>query len=153
METKQNAERKRKAIEELNSRPIKEEMKWLFWMFIAGVFSIIMFLVFSPAIMDWIDSWPWYYQAGMTIVSFLLVFLWIKKQTKWTTAKTVSTGKTIKDYWIIVIQLGFVLTKRLILIYSTVDLLGLLTMKTKETGQELKVTLHMTLKQQQMALK
>jgi hypothetical protein len=82
METKEQRERKRKAIDELNSKVIKDEVKWLLWMTFAGCFSLIMFLVFAPSLGRWIDSWPWYYQAGISITSFLLVFLWIKKQNR-----------------------------------------------------------------------
>lgn len=72
----------RKAIEKLHSEMIKSEVKWLFGMTLLGLLAMIMFLIFAPTIGQWIDSWPWYYQAGMSIVSFLLVFLWIRKQTK-----------------------------------------------------------------------
>jgi len=82
METKEQRELRRKAVDKLNSDVIKSEVKWLLGMTLAGIFSIIMFLIFAPSLGQWIDSWPWYYQAAIAITSFILVFLWIKKQTK-----------------------------------------------------------------------
>jgi uncharacterized membrane protein len=79
---KTEQERKRKAIEKLNSEMIKSEIKYLIGMTLLGILSIVTFLVFAPSLGMWIDSWPWYYQAGIAIASFLLVFLWIRKQNR-----------------------------------------------------------------------
>ncbi len=71
-----------RVLKAANSKHVKADM-WL-WLKIttAIMFGIILSLVFTPDIADYVDSWHPYTQLGVTLGFVLIAYLFIKRITK-----------------------------------------------------------------------
>lgn len=73
---------KDRVLKAANAKHVKADM-WL-WVKItfACIAGIVLSLVFTPQIADYVDSWHPYTQLGVTLGFVLIAFLFIKRITK-----------------------------------------------------------------------